>query len=307
MAKAQSIVAVGRPRVDFLGTMVRFPELGSKTDLRQFSIQGGGAAATALVALLEWGYACRLIAKVSNDPFGQLIRGGFDLPGFDTEGFVTEPERISPFAFVALQEGHTMERAVFQTLGNVSPLGPDELDRQRLDGCAALLVDGTEPLAQLAAAAYARERSIPVMLHVNRPTEHLKELVASCDVLIASERITADIAPRGRAEDSLRAMVELGPRVAVMTMGQEGSIGIEGDEIIRQPIFADIAPLDRGGAGHIYFAGFVHATLQDRSLLSCLQLASSAAGLSCRQIGAWAGVPSLEESTALAWPDDGPE
>ncbi len=302
MAGSQTIVGIGRPRVDFLGTMRRFPELGSKADLRQFSIQGGGAAATALIALLEWDYECRLIAKVSDDPFGQLIRGGFDLPGFDTDGFVIEPDRISPFAFVALQQGKTMERAVFQTLGNVPPLEADEVQLERIDDCAALLIDGTEPEAQLAAAAYARQRSIPVMLHLNRPAERIDELIAGCDVLISSERITADVAPRGAVDDSLRALVKLGPRVAVITMGQEGSVGIEDDEIVRQPIFSDITPLDRGGAGHIYFAGFVHATVHGKSLQHRLQLASAAAGLSCRHIGAWAGVPSLEETTALAWP-----
>jgi sugar/nucleoside kinase (ribokinase family) len=303
MADTQSIVGIGRPRVELLGTMRRFPDLGSKAELQQFSIQGGGAAATALIALLEWSYKCRLIAKVSNDPFGQLIRGGFDLPGFDTDGIVIEPDRISPFAFVALQQGQTMKRAVFQTLGNVSPLEADEVQLDRIDGCAALLIDGTEPEAQLAATAYARERSIPVTLHLNRPVERLDELIAGCDVLIASERVTADIAPRGTVDDSLRVMVKRGPRVAVITMGQEGSIGIEGDEIVRQPIFADITPLERGGAGHIYFAGFVHATVEGCSLQRRLQLASAAAGLSCRHIGAWAGVPSLEETIALAWPD----
>ncbi len=303
MANSRTIVGIGRPRVDFLGTMRRFPELGSKAELRQFSIQGGGAAATALIALLEWDYGCRLIAKVSNDPFGQLIRGGFDLPGFDTDAFVTEPDRISPFAFVALQEGHTMERAVFQTLGNVSLLAPDELQLERIDGCAALLIDGTEPDAQIVAAQYARAHGVPVMLHVHRPVERLDELIAGSDLLISSERLTADIAPRGSVDDSLRAMVQLGPKVVVVTMGQEGSVGIEGEEIVRQPIYADIAPLERGGAGHIFFAGFVHATLEGCPLQRRLQLASAAAGLSCRHIGAWAGVPSLDETIALAWPD----
>jgi sulfofructose kinase len=303
MAGTQTIVGIGRPRVDFLGTMRRFPDLGNKAELRQFSIQGGGAAATALIAFLEWDYECRLIAKVSNDPFGQLIRGGFDLPGFDTGGIVTEPDRISPFAFVALQQGNPMERAVFQTLGNVPPLEADEVQVDRIDGCAALLIDGTEPEAQLTAAAYARERSIPVMLHLNRPAERLQELIAGCDVLIASERITADVAPRATVDDSLRALVKLGPRVAVITMGLEGSVGIEKGEIVRQPIFADITPLERGGAGHIFFAGFVHATVEGCSLQRRLQFASAAAGLSCRHIGAWAGVPSLEETTTLAWPD----
>jgi len=304
MTESLSIAGIGRPRVDFLGTMRRYPDLGSKAELRQFSIQGGGSVATALIALLEWDYKCRLLAKVSNDPFGQLIRGGFDLPGFDTGGMVTEPDRISPFAFVALQDGSTMESAVFHTLGNVPPLEADEVQLHRIDDCAALLIDGTEPEAQLVASAYARERSIPVMLHLNRPAEQMDQLIAGCDVLITSERITADISPRGTLDDSLREMVKRGPQVAVITMGEEGSVGIEADKIHRQPIYADITPLERSGAGHLFFAGFVHASIEGWSLERRLQFASAAAGLSCRHIGAWAGVPSLEETITLAWPDE---
>ncbi|MFH2005681.1 MAG: PfkB family carbohydrate kinase [bacterium] len=284
--------------------MRRYPELGSRTDLRQFSIQGGGAVATALIALLEWEYECRLIAKVSDDPFGQLIRGSFDLPGFDTSGLVTQPDRISPFAFVALQEGHTMESATFETLGSVSPLEPDELELGALEGCATLLIDGSEPEAQLTAARRARELSIPVMLHLNRPNEALTELLPLTDVLIASERLTADIAPQEDIEDALRAIRDQGPTVAVITMGLDGSIGITEDTIVRQPIYADIRPLERGGAGYLFYAGIVHGTLEGWPLRKRLQFASAAAGLSCRHIGTWAGVPSLQETEATAWSDE---
>ncbi len=299
------IVGVGRPRLDLLGSVLRLPDLGKEADLRQFSIQGGGATATALVALLEWGHTCRLIAKVSDDPFGQLIRSGFDLPGFHGDSILTEPGCISPFAFVALKEGDVMERAVYQTPGNVPPLEIHELPMDRLDGCAALLVDTTEPRAQLAAAEEARERGIPVMLHASHATEALDDLIANSDVLVCSERLTADIAPAGSLEDSLHALADQGPTVVVLTMGQEGCVGIEGDEIRRQPIFPDIAPLERGGASHIFFAGFVHATLEGLSLTQKLRLGTAAAGLSCRHMGTWAGVPSLEEATALAFPKDG--
>ena len=304
MATSHTILGIGRPRIEFLGTMRRYPEHGHRSELRQFSIQGGGTVGTALVALVEWDCECRIIAKVSSDPFGQLIRGGFDLPGFDTQGIVTERERISPFAFVALEEGRRMERTVFQTPGNVSPLRPADMNLSLLDGCAALLVDGSEPAAQLAGAQRAKAQSIPVLFDASHPAEGMVELLEYTDVLVASERFTAEVAPQGEYRDSLRAIQKMGPAVVVITRGEEGAVAIEGDTVMQQGIYEDITPLERGGAGDVFFAGIAFGTVQGWPLDKRLQFASAAAGLSCRQIGSWAGVPNLDETTATAWPED---
>lgn len=296
------ILGIGRPVVELLGTVARLPSRGESADLRQFSIQGSGSVATALVALLEWGHRCRLAGKTSDDVFGALARESFAFEGFDTRGLITAPGCLSPFSFVALEETERMERTVIQTPGNVPPLAADEVDPELLDGCAALLVDGTEVEAQLALAEAARSRGLPVLFDASRYGERQAELLAVSDVLIASERFTAEVAPRVELEDSLAALQQQGPGLVIITMGVEGAIGRRDNATVRQPIFHGIAPRERGGTGPLFFAGVVHAMMQGWSLERQLRFASAAAGLACREIGSRGGIPSLEEVTATAWP-----
>lgn len=298
------IIGIGRPTVEFLGTMHRYPDKGEKAELRQFSIQGGGTVATALAALAGWGHPTELVAKVGDDPFGRLVGIGLQVHGVGLRGLVTQPDRLSPFQFIALQELRELQRSVFYTQGTVTPLQPAEVDLSLLEGSAALLIDGSEPEVQELAAQRARELRVPVFLDAGGLGEGMGELTGLCDVLVASERFAADVAPKEELVDSLLELRQLGPRLVVLTMGTDGAVGLYGDRMVRQAIFDEITPLERTGAGDAFFAGVVHGMLSEWSLEKILQFASAVAGLTCRQIGSRAGLPDLVEAGQVAWPDE---
>lgn len=296
----QVIAGIGRPTLELVGSVHRLPPPGGTAELAQFSIQGSGAAATALVALLEWGYRCRLAGRVSDDPIGRLIRTGFEFEGFDASGLIATPGQLSPFAIVALQEAEVMERTVLHTDGTLPPLTATELRPAFTEGCAALVVDGTEPDAQVAAAEAAHGRGIPVIFDASTEGPRSRDLLAHTDVLVAAERFAAELCPRAELSQSLESLRRLGPRVAIVTMGVEGSMGVDEQGATQQPIFTEIRPRERGGAGHVFLAGVVHGHLQGWDLGTMLTFATAAAGLSCREIGARGGIPALAEVEALA-------
>lgn len=300
MRRDQIIAGVGRPTLELLGSVHRLPPPGASAELVQFSIQGSGAVATALVALLEWGYRCRLAGRISDDAMGGLIRAGFEFDGFDASALVVAPGRISPFDIVALQEAAEMERTVLHTAGTLLPLTAEELQPSFTHGCAALLVDGTEPEAQVAAAEAAQRQGIPVVYDASQEIPRAEDLLARTSVLVASERFAAELCPRSELLQSLEGLQELGPRVVIVTMGKDGSLGLGEDGPVQQPIFQEIRPRDRGGAGHVFFAGVVHGLLEGWPLGALIRFATAAAGLSCREIGARGGIPALAEVETLA-------
>ncbi len=304
MTNSHVIAGIGRPTLELLGVVRRLPQPGGATELQQYSPQGSGAVATALVALLEWGHTCRYAGKVSDDAFGTLLRSGFDFEGFDAQGLVVAPGYLSPFSFVALAEAERMDRTVIYTPGNVPPLEPGEVDLRLLDDAGALLVDGTEPEAQIAAAREARERSIPVIYDASEPDDRQTELLDLCQVIIASERFAAEVVHQAKTADSLQALRERGPEIAIITMGIEGAMGLREGAPVTQPIFRDIPPRERGGAGYLFFAGVTHGLLQGWHLDRILRFASAAAGLSCREIGGLGGIPALDEVRETAWPNE---
>ena len=293
------VVGLGHARVDHLVVVDRYAEPDSKTEMDGFSIQGGGVVATALTTLATFHVSTSFIGKLSDDDFGRFILRGLDGLQINTSGVVRQPGRLSPFAFIIVEQ-ETHRRTIYYTGGNVDPLDPAEIDLQCLHRADLLIVDGLQMKAQIRAAEEARRLGVRVVLDAGSLSEGMGELVALSDVLVASERYASEVAPRGEIEDSLIELNRMGPRTVVVTMGKEGSIGLEGDKLVHQPPLR-VHVVDTTGAGDVYFGGFCFGLLQRWPLEKCMQIASAAAGLSCRDLGSRSGLPDLEEVEAVSW------
>jgi sugar/nucleoside kinase (ribokinase family) len=299
--RPQTILGVGRPELELLGGVRHLPERGARAALQQFSIQGSGNAATTLVALCAWGYRGRFAGKVSDDPFGALIRETFRVPGMDAKALVTEPDRLSPFAFVAVPDSAVGTRTVYSPPGPRAPPPPRAVPAALLDGCAALVVDGSEPQAQLAMARRARRRGIPCLLHASRFDDALVALLEASDLLVVSERLAAEVAPRATPEESAVALHALGPKAVVITMGVDGCAAFDGAHRYRRGIQDDLPVVDRVGAGAVFAAALLHGTLSGWSFDRRLDVATAAAGLACGQLGPQAGIPPISQAEAIAY------
>jgi len=290
------VVGVGRPELVLLGTVGHLPDRGGLADFRSLSVQPGGTVPTALVVLMEWGYRARLLGQISDDAFGTALRQGLAADRLDLDRLATVPGCVSPFSFVALEESERLTRTTFRTRGNIPPLGESILDDESLAGAAALLVDGTEPGAQIEAARNARARGVPVLFDAGLdPNDALLELLGLSDVLVAAERFAVDVAPHSELTDTLSDLCRMGPSTAIITLGTEGAAGLSDGRLVRQPIFADLPARDRSGAGDHFLAGVACAITHGWPLDRTLRFATAAAGLSCREIGGLGALSSLEE------------
>lgn len=293
------VVGVGQAEAHHLAVVDRYPAPESRLELAGFSIQGGGTVATALATLAGLRISSSFIGKLSDDDFGSFTLRGLGGLGIDVSRVVRQSGRLSPYAFIIV-ERESLQRTVFHTDGNLDPLLPEEIDLSCLEDAKLLVVDGFHMEAQIKAAEEARNRQIPVVLDAGSITEGMGELVALSDVLIASERYASEVAPRGEIEDSLVELHRMGPHVVVVTMGEEGSIGLEGEKLVRQPPL-QVQTVDTTGAGDVYLGGYCYGLLQGWPLERCMQVASATAGLSCQELGSRAGLPSLDQVEAVSW------
>jgi len=291
-------VGLGQATVAMVGIVPRLPETEAPMELREVSVQAAGTAAIACATAASLGCRARLATKVADDFLGPFILDALRDAGLEVHAVREAAARLSPLAFTTVASESGRRHTLF-TPGDATPLAASDVDLVALlDGAAAAIVDGTQPAAQVALAELARAHDIPVVLGGAAVREGLGELVGVADVLVCSERLAAELAPRGEIRDSLLELQRMGPRAVVITLGEAGAVGLYEDQVIEQKGFA-VEAIDPTGAGDVYLGAFVAALLHGLRFARCLEFAAAAAALSCRRIGAWAGIPERDEVMAL--------
>src|SRR5581483_2059350 len=109
-----------------------------------------------------------------------------------------------------------------------------------------------------------------------------------------SERFASEISHTSDVRRSLAELVRMGPRTAVVTLGEEGAIGLAGETVVAQGALP-VDVRDTSGSGDVFRGAFAYATLHGWALERALPFANAAAGLSCRHLGGVGGIPALGE------------
>ncbi len=290
-ASNDCVVGLGQVMVENLGVGPRSPE--TIVELSAFSMQAGGAIGTTLAAVCALGGHARYMGRLSDDDLGRIALRGLQEFGVDVSSVLIEPGRVSPASFT-LVDDRTARRFVRFTRGNTSPLLPGELPRTLFDGARALVVDGRAPAPQIAAAERAKALGLTVILDARHLGPGMGELLGLCDIVIGNERFAAESSHSADMKRSLNELVKMGPRTAVITLGEEGAIGLEADTVVRQPAL-DVDVIDTTGASEVFRGAFIYGLLQGWGLDRCLPLANAAAGLNCRHLGGLGGIAPLSE------------
>lgn len=292
--KAPLVVGLGRIGVAISGLGPNLPGVdAAATELATLATTPGPGVAVALRAALRLGCRARAVGSHGADLLGQLARSALRDAGIDTELLRAVGTSACDIDLVA---GDGKLRAHYRG-DRGEPVSSDPV--AALAGAAALLIDGSEPRDQLVVAEIAKNSKLPVIFDVSELREGTSDLIAACDILIASEREASELAPRGELTDALDELIRLGPRAVVITLGAEGAIGRHGDQVTRIPAFPSEDLLDSYGAGSVFHGAFAAALLSELPFARCIELASAAASLSLRELGPWAAMPSREDVLAL--------
>lgn len=292
------VVGLGRANVDILGVIPRFPDQPeADLELGEVSIQVGGGVSVALGAAAALGCRARLHCALADDFLAAFIRRAMGRAGIDLRPHVGSTPRMSGLQFTALSRDPPRRLALYSD-GDCDEPGPDTFDlRNAVREAAAVMVDGAYPRAQAALAERARASGVPVIFDGSHLREGVGALVGTADVLIASERLAAELAPREDLEESLIEISRLGPRAVIITLGDGGAVGLHGDTMVEQAALP-VAAVDTKGAGSVYHGAFAAGLLSGLPFAVCMELASAAAGLSCEVFGTWAGIPEREAVVA---------
>jgi ribokinase len=290
---ACDVVGQGICSVDYLCRLPGYPRLDEKTELVEFSMQGGGPVPTALVALARLGASCSYIGRVGDDNGGHFVRDALEQEGVDCSGLVVSPRARTPRAFVWIDSPTGMKSIAADRTG-IEDLTPEELSQERAISGRYLLIDGKESRAAIAMARWARQAGAEVVLDVGSPRKRMEELLEVTDYLVTSESFARRMDPEDPME-AARALADLGPPVVVITLGPGGCVCLSAEGSFRQPAF-DVPVVDTTGAGDVFHGGFIYGLLCRLDLPAAVRFASAVAALKCGHMGGRAGIPTLAQA-----------
>ncbi|MGC8877700.1 MAG: PfkB family carbohydrate kinase [Anaerolineae bacterium] len=308
------IVCLGELLVDM------FPaEYGRRlAEVSAFLPKPGGAPANAAVAAARLGAHSAFIGKVGDDAFGHHLVEVMRTNGVDTRGIRFDREARTTLAFIAKPDANTQEFVFYRNPGADTRLRPDELDRELLQGTRVLhfgsLSLGAEPIrsATWEALKLARQGGALISFDVNyRPSlwespqqalDQVKSMIPHVDLVKVNE-IELELLTGSQESAASQRLLELGPRLVVVTLGPLGSYFAtpEGGEHV--PPF-QVEAVDATGCGDAFIAGLLwqliaagdwRAQLTPERLRSILRYANAVGALTATKVGVIPALPTAAQ------------
>ena len=294
MASSYDVIGLGNTTQDFLGIIDQPPRPDAGIHMSEFIMQGGGVAATAMVAVARLGFKVAHVDAIGDDWVGKLILEDLEREGVSTELLQVIPGETSSCCIVLVDE-KTGKRSLVCNPGSARMKAglPDGVE-EAIRSARALHVSNPSSRHAHEAGRIAREAGTYVTVDTADSSPRTFEFFAMTDALIASE-----FWPKGVAEDSdavaaMKKAQAVGTKTVVVTLGEKGCVALDGDEVLEIPAFSGVPIVDTTGAGDVFHGSYIAALLEGWDLPSRLRYASAVSALKCGKLGGRAGIPTRE-------------
>ncbi len=255
---------LGEALVDFVPTA-----RGPLGPVRHFEMHRGGASANVAAGLARAGGRAALIGTVGDDPFGRFLLESLGTDGVDIEDVRVVPDERTGLCFITLDRDG--ERSFVHGGGRADlMLGPEDVRPARAATARTVLFtngslrteSGAAAVERLVASAGGLVCCDPGSAPGYGASARLHPLLPRCDVVKCSvDELEASVGcvepARGAA-----ALVGLGVRLAVVTVGAAGAVWATAESAGRVPAPA-VPVVDTTGAGDAFMAALLLPLARD--------------------------------------------
>ncbi|HYD49879.1 MAG TPA: PfkB family carbohydrate kinase [Terriglobales bacterium] len=292
------VIGYGLSSVDHLCVVRNHPRLDSKQEMVAYEVQPGGQVPTALVALQRWGLQTAYVAAFGSDDAGCMAREALIADGVDVSATLVR-QGVRQQASIILIDQVSGERSVLSQPADELIVGAGELQPEVITAGRVLLMDAVDMEGAILAARWAKRAAMLTVLDIDNPASGIAELLALTDVLVVGSDFPARLTGTTDVRRALRQAAAMGPWFVGVTLGPGGVLALVDDQFHFVPAFPTRV-VDSTGAGDLFHAGCVYGLLQQWPAAQTLRFAAAAAALKCEKLGARPGIPSLEQTEALA-------
>ena len=295
------MLGLGTVAVDELIVADQFPKPDTKVRVRHAERQLGGLTAIALVAAARAGARTAFAGVLGKDELSTYAISQMRGEGVNLRSVLLR-ENFPPVHSFVVVDAKAGTRNVFSHRAVVYNLPSHWPPRELILSSRVLFVDHSALPAMIRAAKIARSSSIPVVADVERDSgPQFKTLIRLVDHLILSEAFALRYTGAKTARAALKELWTDDRSTVVITRGAGGCVYIDAEapgRIQVQRAFS-IKALDTTGCGDVFHGVYAAALARGLDLQSRIQLASAAAALKTRMLGAQAGIPTYHDIAAF--------
>jgi len=122
----------------------------------------------------------------------------------------------------------------------------------------------------------------------------VKFIISAVDIVKPSEDDAERLFGKDAHEAQIEKFLKLGAKLVIMTLGQDGLIVANGNEMHKLPSFAKEV-LNTTGAGDAFWAGFYAAIVKGHNIKEACNCGSAASAFKLRHLSSIAELPRLEQ------------
>jgi sulfofructose kinase len=295
---AWDVIGVGAVCLDHVCRMPVFPRPGcqaSKVRLRTESRLCGGQTATALVTCARFGLRTKFVGAIGHDEDGRRILSELAGRGVDV-GDVAALDMPTATATILIDDQG--ERLVLWHRDERLCVPVESLPMDAITRARVVHVDDVDIEAAIAAASVARRAGARVTCDIDHVTPRTATLLEHVTDPVFAEQVPLDVTGLTDQAEALRALWDRYRVPMVVTLGERGALGFDGDTMLAAPAFP-VHVVDTTGAGDVFRAGFIFGLQQAWDANNRIRFANAAAAVSCTRLGSMSSAPSLDEVHAL--------
>ncbi|MCG8542480.1 MAG: carbohydrate kinase [Clostridia bacterium] len=310
------ILCIGELLIDFICSDINVNLVQGVNFIKK----AGGAPANVAAAISKLGGRTSLAAKVGKDSFGIFLKETLDEVNVDTSMIVLDEDSKTTLAFVSLKADG--ERDFIFNRGADGLLNYKELNEEKIIdskiihfGSATALLGGPSKDSYLKVMKVAQNRGIftcfdpnyRIDLWKNNTEEFIslsKECLRGIDLVKMSDEEVKIISGKGDIKEGIKALHELGAKIVVITLGKEGTLVSNNNDMEIVPSIK-IKSIDSTGAGDAFVGAFLYKTVQLQNpkdlkdnfnqIKEITYFANRVGAIVCTKLGAISSLPALKE------------
>jgi ribokinase len=298
------VFVMGSINQDFVLKVERRPQPGETVTNAELSTHNGGKGANQAAAAALLGASVTFLGRVGDDEFGEPLVQALQEKGIDTSLVERASGASTGAAFITVTPDG--ENAITVAPGANRSLAPEDVD-----AAAGAIGDARVFVAQMEIPAHSVLRAVEIsadkdtraLVNLAPMFEVPRELLEKLDPLVVNEHEAAFLLGRevegvDGALSAAPELLSLGPRSAVITIGEDGAVLADGESVDHFPA-PEVEVVDTTGAGDAFVGALATQLARGASLQEAVAYAVRAGAAAVTKEGAQGALPTPEVVEAL--------